>query len=97
MTSTKFGIPVEEYNRLMERAARFYKDELESQLIDEFEGDIVVIDGYSLEYAVAMNESGARQALLSKISEPVTYTARVGFEYVYHVSLPSSVLNGKVR
>ena len=94
---TQQGLPVEEEQRLVERAKRFYEDELEDRLIDEHKGDIVVIDGYTLRYAVAMNESGARQTLLSQTTKPVTYTARVGFDYVYYVPLPSTVLNGTRR
>lgn len=91
---TQQGLPVEEEQRLVERAKRFYEDELVDQLIDEHKGDIVVIDGYTLKYAVAMNESGARQELRRKCDKPVTYTARVGFDYVYYVPLPSTVLSG---
>ena len=91
---TQQGLPVEEEQRLVERAKRFYEDELADQLIDEHKGDIVVIDGYTLKYAVAMNESGARQELRRKCDKPVTYTARVGFDYVYYVPLPSTVLSG---
>lgn len=91
---TQQGLPVEEEQRLVKRAKRFYEDELLDKLIDEHKGDIVVIDGYTLKFAVAMNESGARQELRRKCDKPVTYTARVGFDYVYHVPLPSTVLSG---
>ena len=36
--TTKFGIPTEEYDRLIRRAERFYKDELEPRLADEYKG-----------------------------------------------------------
>ena len=91
---TQQGLPVEDEKRLVKRAKRFYEDELINQLIEDHKGDIVVIDGYTLKYAVAMNESGARQELKRKCDKPVTYTARVGFDYVYYVPLPSTVLSG---
>ena len=91
---TQQGLPVEEEQRLVQRAKRFYEDELIDQLIDDHKGNIVVIDGYTLQYAVGMNESGARQELRKKCDKPVTYTARVGFDYVYYVPLPSTVLSG---
>ena len=89
------GLPVEEKNRLVERAKRFYEDELLDQLIDEHKGNIVVIDGYTLQYAVGMNESGAYEELLRKCDKPITYAARVGSDYIYYVPLPSTVLYGK--
>ena len=94
---TQHDLPVEEEKRLVERARRFYEDELLDQLIEDHKGDIVTIDGYTLKYAVAMNASGARQELLKKCDKPVTYTARVGFDYVYYVPLPSTVLSGNVE
>ena len=94
---TQHGLPVEEEKRLVERAKRFYDAELLDQLVDEHKGDIVVIDGRTLKYAVAMNESGARKILKRKCHKPVTYTARVGFDYVYNVPLPSTVLLGTVE
>ena len=94
---TQHGLPVEEEKRLVERAKRFYEDKLLDQLIDNHKGDIVVIDGYTLRYAVGMNESGAYQELLRKCDKPVVYTARVGFGYVYYVPLSSTVLSGKTR
>ena len=94
---TQHGLPVEIEQRIIARAKRFYERELYGQLIDEHKGDIVVIDGYTLEYAVAVNESGARQQLKRKCKKPVTYTARVGFDYVYYVPLPSTVLTGSVE
>ncbi|MCY4475911.1 MAG: hypothetical protein OXC83_10825 [Chloroflexi bacterium] len=94
---TQHGLPVEEKKRFVERAKRFYEDELLDQLIDDHKGDIVVIDGYTLKYAVAMNASSARQQLRRKCDKPVTYTARVGFDYVYYVPLPSTVLSGTVE
>ena len=92
---TQQGLPPKEEKRLVERAKRFYEEKLLDQLIEEHKGDIVVIDGYTLHYAVAMNESGARQELRRKCDKPVTYTARIGFDYVYYVPLPSTVLSGK--
>ena len=91
---TQQGLPVEEEKRLVERAKRFYEDELLAQLIDEHKGRIVVIDGYTLQHAVGMNESLAREKLLKHNPNPVTYTARVGSDYVYYVPLPSTVLYG---
>ena len=94
---TQHGLPVEEEKRLKERAKRFYEGELLDQLIEDHRGDIVVIDGYTLRYAVGANESGAYQQLLRKCDKPVVYTARVGFDYVYYVPLPSTVLSGNVE
>lgn len=91
---TQQGLPVEEEKRLVERAKRFYEDELIDQLIDDHKGNIVVIDGYTLQYAVGMNESGAREELLKHTPKPVTYTARVGSDHLYYVPLPSTVLYG---
>ena len=95
--TTKFGIPTEEYDRLIQRAKRFYEDELLDQLIEDHKGDMVVIDIRTLRYVVAMNESGARQELRRKCDNPVTYTARIGFDYHYDVPLPSTVLSGAVE
>ena len=92
---TQQGLPVEEEKRLVERAKRFYEDKLLDQLIEEHKGDIVAIDGYTLQYAVGLNASGAHEDLERKCDKPVTYTARVGYDYVYSVSLPVSVLSGK--
>lgn len=89
---TQQGLPVEEEKRLVERAKKFYEDELLEQLIDEHKGRIVLIDGHTLQYAVGMNESGAYEELLRKCDKPVTYIARVGSDYVYYVPLPSTVL-----
>ena len=94
---TQHGLPVEEEKRLKERAKRFYEGELLDQLLEDHRGDIVVIDGYTLRYAVGANESGAYQRLLRKCDKPVVYTARVGFDYVYYVPLPSTVLSGNVE
>lgn len=91
---TQHGLPVEEEKRLKDRAKRFYEDELLDQLLKDHKGDIVVIDGNTLRYAVGMNESGAYQELLRKCDKPVTYTARVGSDYVYYVPLSSRVLYG---
>ncbi len=92
---TQQGLPVEEEKRLVERAKRFYEDELLDQLIADHKGDIVAVDGYTLQYAVGFNASEAHQELRRKCDKPVFYTARVGYDYVYSVSLPVSVLSGK--
>ena len=94
---TQHGLPVEEKKRLVERAKRFYEDELIDQLIEDHIGDMVVIDGRTLQYEVAMNESGARQELERKCDKPVVYLARIGFDYHYDVPLPSTVLSGNVE
>ena len=94
---TQHDLPLEEEKRLVERAKRFYEDELLDQLIENHKGDIVVIDGKTLKYAVAMNASGARQELREKCDKTVTYTARIGFDYVYDVPLPSTVLKGTIE
>ena len=94
---TQHGLPAEEEKRLVERAKRFYENELLDQLIDDHKGDMVVIDGRTLQYEVAMNESGARQNLKRKCHEPVIYLARIGFDYHYDVPLPSTVLSGSVE
>lgn len=91
---TQKGSPTEEEKRLVERAKRYYEDELLDQLIDDHKGNIVVIDGFTLQYAVGMNESGAYEELLRKCDKPVTYAARVGSDYLYYVPLPSTVLYG---
>ena len=95
--STQYGVPSEEEKRLKERAKRFYEDELLDQLIEEFKGFMVVIDGRTLRYEVAMNESGARQELERKCDKPVVYLARIGFNHHYDVSLPSTVLYGNAE
>ena len=94
---TQHGLPVEEKKRFVERAKRFYEDELIDQLIEDHIGDMVVIDGRTLQYEVAMNESGARQELERKCDKPVVYLARIGFDYHYDVRLPSTVLSGNVE
>ncbi len=85
MTSTKFGLAVEEYDRLIERAERFYKEELEAQLIDDHKGDIVEIDGRTLKYAIGSYRiSDIHRDLVKKCdTEPVVFTARVGSDAVY--------------
>lgn len=95
--TTKFGIPTDEYEQLVQRAKRFYEDELIDQLIDNHKGDMVAIDGRTLQYEVAMNESSARQELERKCGKPVVYLVRIGFDYHYDVPLPSTVLSGSVE
>ena len=95
--TTRKDLRTEEEKRLVERAKRFYEDELLDQLIDDHKGDMVVIDGRTLQYEVAMNESGARHNLKRKCHEPVIYLARIGFDYHYDVPLPSTVLSGSVE
>ena len=92
--TTKFGVPTEEYDRLIQRAKRFYEEQLLDKLIEDYKGYMVAIDGHTLQYEVAMNDSGARQELRKKCDNPVTYTARIGFDYHYDVPLPSTVLSG---
>ncbi len=94
---TQQGLPVEEEKRLVERARRFYEDELLDQLIEEHKGDIVVIDGYTLKYGVGLNASLAREDLLRKCESPVTYNARVGYDYAFDVPLSPNVLAGKLK
>ena len=86
--TTKFGIPTDEYDRLVQRAERFYKDELEPRLIDEFKGYIVKVDGRTLNYSMGLyRESDIRRELLEKCDEqPVVFTARVGSETVYELT-----------
>ena len=57
---TQQGLPVEEEKRLVERAKRFYEDKLLDQLIEGHKGDIVAIDGYTLQYAVTQRQRSAR-------------------------------------
>ena len=85
---TKFGIPTDEYDRLVQRAERFYKDELEPRLIDEFRGYIVEVDGRTLNYSMGLyRESNIHRELLKKCDEhPVVFTARVGSETVYELT-----------
>ena len=94
---TQQGLPPTEEKRLVERAKRFYEEEILDQLIEKHKGEIIVIDGYTLQYAIGFNASAAYQELLLKCDKPVTYTARVGFDYVYSVSLPVTVLSAKTE
>ncbi len=86
--TTKFGIPTEEYDRLIRRAERFYKDELEPRLADEYKGYIVEIDGRSLQYAMGLyRHADIHRELVKKCDEdPVVFTARVGSDTVYEVT-----------
>lgn len=88
MATTKFGISADEYDRLIERAERFYKNELEPRLIDEFRGYIVEVDGRTLNYSMGLyRESDIHRELLEKCDEhPVVFAARVGSETVYEVT-----------
>ncbi len=81
-------LPVEEEKRLVQRAERFYKDELEPRLIDKFKGYIVKVDGRTLNYSMGLYyESDIRRELIEKCDEaPVVFTARVGSETVYELT-----------
>ena len=94
---TQQGLPSTEEKRLVERAKRFYEEELLDQLIEEHKGEIIVIDGYTLQYGVGFNATLAREQLLRKCDKPVTYNARVGYDYVYSVSLPVTVLSAETE
>ena len=88
MATTKFGIPADEYDRLVQRAERFYKDELELRLIDEYEGYIVEVDGRTLQYALGLySAADIHRKLVEKCDEdPVVFTARVGSDAVYEIT-----------
>ena len=98
MATTKFGISTDEYDRLVERAERFYKNELEPQLIDEYKGYLVEVDGRTLQYALGLyREADIHRELLEKCDDdPVVFTARVGSETVYEIT-GATVLYDDVR
>ena len=95
---TKFGIPADEYDRLLQRAESYYKNELEPRLIDEYCGYLVEVDGRTLKYAMGLyRESNIHRELLAKCDErPVVFTARVGSDTVYEIT-GATVLSDDIR
>ena len=96
--TTKFGIPADEYGRLVQRAERFYKDELEPRLIDDYKGYIVEVDGRTLRYALGFfRAADIHRELLEKCDDdPVVFTARVGSDTVYEIT-GATVLSDDVK
>ena len=96
--TTKFGIPTEEYDRLVQRAERFYKDNLEPQLVDEYRGYLVEVDGRTLQYALGLyREAEIHRELVEKCDDqPVVFAARVGAETVYEIT-GATVLSDHIK
>ena len=89
--ATKFETSTEERDRLIKRAERFYKKSLEPNLIEDYKGYIVEVDGRTLKYALGRNRAAEiHRELLEKCGgEAVVFTARVGSDVVYEVSGPT--------
>ena len=96
--TTKFGIPTDEYDRLVQRAERFYKDELEPRLIDEYKGYVVEVDGRTLQYALGVYRAAdIHRELWEKCDDdPVVFTARVGSATVYEIT-GATVLSDDIK
>ena len=95
---TELGIRTDEYDRLVQRAERFYKDELEPRLIDEFRGYLIEVDGRTLQYALGLYRSAdIHRELLEKCDEhPVVFSARVGSDTVYEIT-GATVLSDDIK
>ena len=96
--TTKFGIPTDEYEHLVQRAERFYRNELEPQLIEEYKGYLVEVDGRTLQYALGLYRSAdIHRELLEKCDDdPVVFTARVGSDTVYEIT-GATVLSDDIK
>ena len=82
----------EERKRYVKRAKELYDRELRHELIRDYEGYIVKIDGRSGEYAIGISASQSLADLKKRCQNPITYTARIGSDHVY--DMPSSTVLG---
>ena len=82
----------EQRKRYMKRAKELYDRKLRHELIEDYEGYIIKIDGRSGEYAIGISASQSLADLKKRCDNPITYTARIGSDHVY--DLPSSTILG---
>ena len=82
----------EERKRYLKRAKELYDRELRHELIRDYEGYIVKIDGRSGEYAIGISASQSLADLKKRCKNPITYTVRIGSDHVY--DMPSSTVLG---
>ena len=79
-------VSTEERELLMDDVKRFYKDELEPSLIEEYEGMVIAIDARSRAYEIATDENPfIHDQLLRRCPDAVPYTARIGRDHLYVV------------
>ena len=76
-----------ERKRYVKRAKKIYDTKWRRELIKDHEGYIVKIDGRSGAYAIGVSASQSLADLRKRCEDPITYTARIGFDHVY--DLPS--------
>lgn len=84
---------LQERKRYIRRAKELYDRKLRHELINDYEGYIVKIDGRSGEYAVGTSASQSLADLKKRCENPITYTARIGSDHIY--DLPSSTVLGR--
>ena len=77
----------------VERARRYYESELRDKLTQDHLGSIITIDGRTLKYAIGVNGSQSASRLREICEDPITYTARIGSDYVYDVP-SATILSG---
>lgn len=84
--------PQEERKRYIKRAKELHDRKLRHELIEDYAGYIIKIDGRSGEYAIGIRASQSLADLKKRCDNPITYTARIGSDHVY--DLPSSTILG---
>ena len=80
----------EERKRYIQRAKELYDRKLRHELMTDYEGYIIKIDGRSGEYAIGISASQSLADLKKRCQNPITYAARIGSDHVY--DLPSSTV-----
>ena len=77
-------VSAEERETLIADIESFYKNELEPNLVEEYEGMVIVIDARSREYEIATEDNPfIHDRLLRRCPNAVPYTARIGREHLY--------------
>lgn len=62
----------------------FYKNQLEPELVEEYNGMVIVIDARSREYEIATDDNPfIHGQLLRRCPDAVPYTARIGSRHLY--------------
>ena len=77
-------VSAEEREKLFADVERFYKNELEPTLVEEYEGMLIVIDARSREYEIATDDNPfIHDRLLRRCPDAVPFTARIGRAHLY--------------
>ena len=79
-----------DHSGYIERAKKIYEEQLKYELVKKHKGYIVKVDGRSGKYALGISASQSLPELKQLCDNSITYTARIGSDYVYE--LPNSTI-----